>query len=1572
MSNDTAIPSATELERTLRYLDNNIRDGLTTGTVSTKIKEMKGKLHEIFFLQRMTGAEVAHLRPIFDSPMFFWGFLKAWKEVKQAGRTPDFIQQHLRNMATFDNTISAPTTQPPKSTTVQELPSKKLHMPSIQYGKVNNPDVTKRNETTQQDIIDSRRQSPRARAQSFQHAPNHEEHIPEVPSAQELQPFVWPKGHIPVLRVPLNPGREDVSNRGRRDTADEMSYRGRKSSSASNSEREMSPIDSTGHEEDEKPTSPDQQQPAGTTSRPQQVDAATADEDYAPRFSALEKGKHRAMSEDDDDNDLIARVDALTSKVVTATTTASTALSMVYDCNEACAQMEQSAIHGPNARLGDRVTRLEGKIDNIFEKLGHFEDKYADIMQVLRSIQSTVLPVTGQGIATLVDEEIQMELQDKGDSGPTAQLSAPSADYLGAGPISEDLEDCPVDTVIGPASSAPIPQTDGIVATSICATPNSADSTPDPIHPKVNQSERHAAEAWKIDLSSVRSAIVPSVQLIPPTPNNSQEQALYGTMMIVDGTPIEPIPVSVDSAIIHADTTSSNLFPASVRTASLAHREEVLDDHTTDSNFKKMLGITQVLCIRYADAISMVSQANSYFTELSADMAPETLNEWEDEIQSVEAMRTVDIKRMDIYGARMLHSLTDDAVDGTDTDTDTGTDTPVGNWLRLTIQVEEKQLELQDKVRRLGTASTEQDRQVVNQLRQVLTSMLGQVKLLQQEAEVPDIGNSTELVHFQDEAEFDDIADNDQDGQRGPDTSDEPTLPRATQSTSTAIFPEQQILSLPSNFNIPPSTAIWKPNVPGSSKIDLPWIWRTGRWHLLNDAVGAADTDRSNGPDVQQRFQTEFNCVHWLRARAQKNRWNEEIILVEYEMIWTVRYFAHRREEWAKASDMANINPGPKAYACRRSHIWHKFRAALLVIAVLPIEQQEWKQHFLCAEVELVLSFVGRASALGLSVTIPIIIWSLAASLVQIPYEHYPLKFSDNFQALLDAGVDKDSPVHLVDNYLNDWWHSENEVSMKYTLNSFIIKDALHTHATSGLREIMTDTLPRPPPMSVPTPPCDHCQNYLNLALELRENLMAMSTAAQAAHIHADTDSDLNMRRAAGFHQVHEAVVLKEQQTGDPAHGNEDSATRSASGPHRRATTMLYPDTIDNILITRRSRRMAMNAAEQFSDLLSLPISSQKWMWGAELTQTELKALANDPKSRNIPHSGYSQSLPDGRRRRQESSTNYVSSIESAAMSAIRADSGNNIHTHSIPDCLEPLPNVRTTTWSATESVMKHEDSVIAQSVSFNDSGSRPITEVSSVPNVQMSAPSLAFVSTAADAAAMWNLSSVSSDDVSDTTRHLPAQTAALWLEDSSDDESDNKAATHPHSTDADTLADAWAISSDDDLASDAPDSSINEPAMADAHIAMPAHRENERLVGVAEAAGVWSDSTDSDEDDILVPGNHLQRMSVPLNSFVSPVGVADAAAAWYSSDDDESATRFTGPSADRRSSPAKSLTHAVDADTAVHTVTPSRITLPRRPFSPSFFDFVDHTWLPVDENDMDPNSEGQSAGDDDAGDMFL
>ena len=62
--------------------------------------------------------------------------------------------------------------------------------------------------------------------------------------------------------------------------------------------------------------------------------------------------------------------------------------------------------------------------------------------------------------------------------------------------------------------------------------------------------------------------------------------------------------------------------------------------------------------------------------------------------------------------------------------------------------------------------------------------------------------------------------------------------------------------------------------------------------------------------------------VHWLRGRAQNQRWQEEKTLVEHEMQWTVAYFRKQESIWATIAGAAESSAGQTAYAYRQAAQW--------------------------------------------------------------------------------------------------------------------------------------------------------------------------------------------------------------------------------------------------------------------------------------------------------------------------------------------------------------------------------------------------------------------------------------------------------------------------------------------------------------------------------------------------------------------------------------------------------------------------------------------------------------------------
>lgn len=67
--------------------------------------------------------------------------------------------------------------------------------------------------------------------------------------------------------------------------------------------------------------------------------------------------------------------------------------------------------------------------------------------------------------------------------------------------------------------------------------------------------------------------------------------------------------------------------------------------------------------------------------------------------------------------------------------------------------------------------------------------------------------------------------------------------------------------------------------------------------------------------------------VHWLRAKARRDRWAEEKLIVRHEMDWTVLYFVRQAEVWVSRMLSADevTQPGHRCYAARQVNMWKKF-----------------------------------------------------------------------------------------------------------------------------------------------------------------------------------------------------------------------------------------------------------------------------------------------------------------------------------------------------------------------------------------------------------------------------------------------------------------------------------------------------------------------------------------------------------------------------------------------------------------------------------------------------------------------
>ena len=113
--------------------------------------------------------------------------------------------------------------------------------------------------------------------------------------------------------------------------------------------------------------------------------------------------------------------------------------------------------------------------------------------------------------------------------------------------------------------------------------------------------------------------------------------------------------------ILESLWSSLNTISPTARTATLPHRAEILDDHCCDSNYKKMLGMTETLCSRYVTARNTVQSSDIYFCNLREAVQPAMLYMWEAEVREAENQHPDNLENMEVYAARVNYDITLDS-----------------------------------------------------------------------------------------------------------------------------------------------------------------------------------------------------------------------------------------------------------------------------------------------------------------------------------------------------------------------------------------------------------------------------------------------------------------------------------------------------------------------------------------------------------------------------------------------------------------------------------------------------------------------------------------------------------------------------------------------------------------------------------------------------------------------------------------------------------------------------------------------------------------------------------------------
>ncbi|KAH9478281.1 hypothetical protein JR316_0008734 [Psilocybe cubensis] len=746
-----------------------------------------------------------------------------------------------------------------------------------------------------------------------------------------------------------------------------------------------------------------------------------------------------------------------------------------------------------------------------------------------------------------------------------------------------------------------------------------------------------------------------------------------------------------------------NSISPAARTATLAHRTEILDDHASDSNHKKALGITKYLCRRHLESVKARETYRISFSNLTKAADPDALKLWTKQIEDAEARRLEDATVMDIYAAKRPGRTS-----STNQESDCSTEslTPIQSWIQFALLIEERQLDIRVRARRLVNHDRLTDRVKLQKLRDALKPLLSQLALLQANA-----GVVTTAVHGRGFSEqlFVDWED------------DEDVLaPGSAPPVYEAI--DKQILCLPSNGtadnvyvpyelqarilqarsllnqlreriaersfqysdvirhaprkgvrtrgytaakelrdqislhaqayshcrsclvqlgadestlrefrvltkeDVRSSTAVINPNIVGSTKFRLSWIWysvnqRLGpRWTLDPNADTAADP-YSIGEDADPATVLEFKRVHWLRARALYNRWLEEETLVRYEMSENTPTMRIFRQPSVLAMDKApTIRPfrafdlqygaNPQHHEFLQSVVFcagSRFREALIhVLQSSGQRQKRWMQQALQRELNWVLRCIGRAYAIGFNIEIPLVIRCLADTLGSVSADHLPLDIDMSFAEFLASGTRDWAFDKRVESYSHDWWNRNSAPQPSEHLGTATVSEILTRHKaefyktfdpepTTTFDELLKTHIGTgkvtnvPPNMPLIHPvqvilnnigdTCNACDAFQNLSIESIQQLSSFKNHTSIMFSTADNTLDLISRRAIGFFELYEAAK-------------------------RAADLTQGPDTMDS----------------------ENPAS--KWTWGRQLTTKEVCLLGAGKKA---SHSGYAESLRDGK-----------------------------------------------------------------------------------------------------------------------------------------------------------------------------------------------------------------------------------------------------------------------------------------------------------------------------------------------------
>ncbi|KAG2103721.1 uncharacterized protein F5147DRAFT_654633 [Suillus discolor] len=417
----------------------------------------------------------------------------------------------------------------------------------------------------------------------------------------------------------------------------------------------------------------------------------------------------------------------------------------------------------------------------------------------------------------------------------------------------------------------------------------------------------------------------------------------------------------IDGEIMETLWVPLNIISPAARGMGTPHRKECLDYQMNDCNFMKMIRMSKSLCQKYKEAVKGVAESKLAFERLDESADADKVRDWEAQDRSVQEWRSQDSSVMDIYEVQLQKAPTRKQQELQLLAAQGQHPGPVRwrgvvTWIAEGLTIEEAQVTLQMEVKQLGRQPTDSQRLQISRRRDTLQRDIDRWVEAGATFIGDELGDDNTQIMEQDLLILGEVEDEMKDEGRffEPEKvliplpsnlglekcsalgianlgqandalhnirvhlADKAVIFRKTvrvaksQAMATRAWAQvhsvdrarYQILA---KEHLKVSTAVADPNTRGQRNDVLPWFW-------------SLDVQRDSD---SSEWLNEFYHVHWLRAKALRDRWAEAILLVEHEMEWTCNFFHQKGQEWIYlGATCKQCEKGHLAYAARQCKIY--------------------------------------------------------------------------------------------------------------------------------------------------------------------------------------------------------------------------------------------------------------------------------------------------------------------------------------------------------------------------------------------------------------------------------------------------------------------------------------------------------------------------------------------------------------------------------------------------------------------------------------------------------------------------